>query len=212
MKISKLFAGLFAVLGIVIAAGALMITLSSLDASPVLLTPLDEAQEQTEVVMEAIGAGDYDALSALLYGNPDLGVDREPADEVGKLIWEAFVESISYTFDGDCHATDTAVSRNVTIETLDISSVTANLKGRSQELLEDRVRDAEDMTEIYDENHEYREDFVMDVLYDAAVQALKEDAQTITWEVTLNLTYDDGQWWVMADQALINAISGGVTG
>ena len=93
---------------------------------------------------------------------------------------------------------------------MDVTSVTAVLKDRSQALLEQRVEEAEDLEDVYDENLQYREDFVMDVLYDAAVMALKEDAKTITAELTLNLSYQNEQWWIAADRELLDAISGGI--
>ena len=88
--------------------------------------------------------------------------------------------------------------------------MTAVLKDRSQALLEQRVDEAENLDEVYDDQLQYREDFVMDVLYDAAVAALEEDATTITTELTLNMTYQDGQWWIIADKLLLDAISGGI--
>ena len=70
--------------------------------------------------------------------------------------------------------------------------------------------EAEDTSEIYDANYEYREDFVMEVLYDAAVEAVKKDAKTNTVFITINLSYQDGQWWIVSDNELLDAISGGV--
>ena len=43
-------------------------------------------------------------------------------------------------------------------------------------------------------------------------QTLELDAKMITVEVTVNLVYDDGQWWIMPDKALLEAISCGVLG
>ena len=77
-------------------------------------------------------------------------------------------------------------------------------------MLEKRVEEAADISEVYDENNEYREEFVMDVLYEAARQALEEDAVTRTVELTIQLVYSEGQWWVVADSALLDAISGGI--
>ena len=84
------------------------------------------------------------------------------------------------------------------------------LRERSQAMLQQRVDEAEYMDEVFDEDHQYREDFVMDVLYDAACKALEEDAKTMTTELTLNLIYQDGQWWIIADRVLLDAISGGI--
>ena len=50
---------------------------------------------------------------------------------------------------------------------------------------------------------------MVDQALDGAVtQALSEDAQTVTRDVTLGLIYQDGTWWVVPDQALLQIISG----
>lgn len=212
MKITKLFSGLFAALGVMTMLVTAVVSLSSLNRMPQLLTPPEAALAQSEAVMEAVAQGDYTAAGNRMYGQPSLGVDRDPADAVGVLIWDAFVDSFTYEFTGDCYATDSGLARNVTVTTLDISSVTANLKARSEALLEQRVAQAEDVTEIYDQDNNYREEFVMQVLYDATVQALQEDAAYLTQELTVNLVYQQEQWWVMPEQPLLRAISGGIAG
>ena len=73
-----------------------------------------------------------------------------------------------------------------------------------------RVAEAEDPGEVYDENNDYREDLVMEVLQTAAREALQSDAREISWEITLNLVYENGQWWIMPEQTLLEAISGGI--
>jgi hypothetical protein len=100
----------------------------------------------------------------------------------------------------------------VSITALELASVTENLKQRSQELLARRVEKADDVSQIYDENNEYREDFVMNVLFDAVYQSLQEDTRLATEVVTLNLVYRQGQWWVMPDANLLSAVSGGIAG
>ena len=50
----------------------------------------------------------------------------------------------------------------------------------------------------------------MNVLYDAAEQALREDSASMTVSLTLNLKYQDGRWWVIADSELLDAVSGGI--
>ena len=210
MKIEKFFSAILAVLGIVILVFALVLCLTSLDAETVLLTPPDEALERAEEMMDAVAAGDYAAASKVMYGQPDLGVDREPADEVGVLVWNAFVESISYEFTGECFATDSGIAQNVSVTSLDIPSVMTNLKTRVNTLLNARIAEATEMSQLYDEENNFREELIDEVLLEAIGAALEEDAQNVTREVTLSIAYRDGQWWVVPDQALLQAISGGV--
>ena len=129
---------------------------------------------------------------------------------MGVLIWEALVDSMRYELVGDCYATEDGLAQDVTMSYMDINSVTATLKDRSQALLEQRVDEAERLDEVYDENLQYREDFVMDVLYDAAAAALEEDAQTVTTKLTLKMSYQGQKWWIIADRELLDAISGGI--
>lgn len=210
MKLKKFLSAVLAVIGVCTAAAAVTLTFKALDSNPVLLTPPIAARSRAVFMMNSICDGDYDEASQMLLGTPDLGVDREASDDVGVLIWDAFSDSLSYELDGACYATDDGLAQNVVLTCLDINSVTARLRERSQTLLEQRVEEAVDTSEIYDENYDYREDFVMGVLYEAAQQALEEDAQQTTVELTLNLSYQNGEWWVVPDSELLDAISGGI--
>lgn len=210
MKVSKFFAAIFGLLGLAVAGFCIWVSFMYMDASPVLVKQPESAVQQVNEMMDAVCSNDYAAASQRIFGNPDFGADREPEDAVSKLVWDAFVSSIRYELNGDLYATDSGVAQDITITTLDIASVTSVLKDRSTVLLEQRVAEAEDPHEVYDENNDYREDFVMKVLHDAAKQALEEDATTVTQSVTINMIYEDGQWWILADPQLFAAISGGV--
>jgi hypothetical protein len=208
--IAKIIGLLFILAGIVVAGFTVEVAKKNLDSIPVLLAPVEEAEAQAKALMEAVAQGDYSAAETFILGNPKLGVDRDPADTVGIMIWNAFVESYSYEMVGDCYATDSGIAQNVKVSFLDISSVTKNLRERSQALLEARVAEAVDVDEIYDENNDYKEEFVMAVLKDAVTDALQEDAKMTGTEFTMNLVYCDGNWVVVSDSALMAAISGNV--
>ncbi len=210
MKMKRLFAAIFALIGIFTAATAIYIAANFTDRDPQLLTPPTVARSKVVMMMNAVCAGDYEQASQTILGTPSLGVDRDAADETGAMIWEAFRESLSFELVGECYPTADGLAQNVLLTGLDIESVTVNLKDRSQTLLEQRVLDAEDISEIYDENNEYCEAFVLEVLHDAVQQALEEDATERTVELTVKLCYHDGSWWVVADNALLDAISGGI--
>ena len=210
MKISKLIAGLFGVAGVCAAGLCVALSFQNRNASPVLVEEPAAAREQVVAMMDAVSANDYAGASAVIQGNPVFGADREPADAVSGLIWDAFVDSIQYELVGEMYATDSGVAQNITVTTLDISSVTANLVDRAQAVLTQRIEDAENLDEIYDANNEYREDVVMDALKEAVTMALKEDAKQTSVELTLNLIYRNKQWWVVSNSQLINAISGGI--
>ena len=204
------FSGIFGLLGISLAALGIFLALTNTNAEPVLVEQPQAAMDRVQTMLDALCEGDYETVTDCLYGSPVLGLDRLPQDAVGQMFWQALTDSYTYELRGDFHATDSGVAVNATISAMDISSVTVNLRERAQKLLEQRIAEAEDTSEIYDSNNEYKEDFVMGALYDAALAALEEDAGSVSWDVTLNLIYKDGQWWIMPEQTLLQAISGGV--
>lgn len=208
--IKKLLSLIFIIIGIAAAVAAANIGMTNKEADPVLLMPPEDAKLQVVGMMDAVCSGDFAAASTYLQGQPDLGVDREPSDPVGVLIWNAFRDSMSYELVGDCYGTEAGLAQNLTFSCMDITSVTAVLKERSLALLEKRVEEAEKLSEVYDENMQYREDFVLNVLYDAAVAALEENTKTMTTELTVNMVYQNETWWIIADRNLLDAISGGI--
>ena len=209
---TKVTSGIFGILGAAVLVLTAVIALSALNASPVMVEAPAEAGQTARDLMEAVCTGDDAAMEQLLYGNPDLGIAQEPADAVGVMLWQAYVESLQYQMDGDCYATDTGLSQNVTVTALDIHAVTEGLGETAEALLEQRVENSRDIDAIYDENNEYRQEFVLEVLEDAAGQVLQKDAAYKEYSLTLELVFRDGRWWVVADQALLNILSGGVAG
>jgi len=212
MRRIRFFSAIFGLIGIAAASLAVYLALTNISSSPVLLEEPVTAWKQVQTMFDALCDGDYETVSNSLYGRPRLGMDREAADPVGRMFWNAVAESFTWETRGDIRATDSGVSMDVAVSAVDVDSLTRNLKTRAQTLLEERVRSAEETSEIYDENNEYRTEFVMDVLHDAARDALEQDAQIIRWELTLNLVYEKGQWWIMPEQDLLEALSGGILG
>ena len=134
-------------------------------------------------------------------GNPDLGLDQEPEGEVEAILWKAFEESLSYEFDGDCYATENGLARNVKVRGLHLVSMAAVLKDKAVQLLDPAMAD---------ENGNYPEAYKQQVLREAAEEAGKEEGILVTYDVTLQLIFRDGQWQVAADKTLLAAISGGL--
>ena len=210
MKRFRFLPKLYGILGAAVLSAGLYLSFAYMHASPVLVEQPQAAIEQAETMLEAVCREDMAKAGSIMYGKPSLGVDRDPADAVGNLLWDAFIDSMEYELLGQCYATDSGVALDVRITALDRDSVTASLRERSQVKLEQRVAAAKDADDVYDENGDYREDFVMQVLYDSAVDALNQDARLVTKEITMSLVYDDGQWWVMPESQLLDAISGGI--
>ena len=208
--VSKIMSAIFAVGGIFAVLCVIYICINYLNMPPKLTIDPEIPKSRVMGLMDSICKGDYASAENYILDHPDLGIDKAPQDEVSALIWAAFVDSTSYSFSGDCYTTDDGLAQNITFTCLDISSITSKLRDRSQALLKERVDAAEDTSEIYDENNEYRTDLVNEVLRQAVTDALEEDRQYLTTEITIYLKYQNDQWWVQADQALMDALFGDV--
>ena len=210
MKNSRIFSAVFAFLFLQLAALVLLICFSPLSHQPLLLKPSHEATLQTQDMLDAVCRGDYSAAEQFLLGQPSLGVDRPATDEVGQVFWDTFIKSLSYELQGPCFATGSGLGQAVSITCLDIDATSASLGQRSQALLEELLVSSEDTSDVYDENNEYRKDVVMEVLHQAVQDVLAEDAVYRTTTITVNLVQNDGTWWILPEDALLSAISGGI--
>lgn len=210
MNRNKILSCLFAALGVCAAVLGIVLSISFLKTEPILLKRSDAAQKQVVSMMDAVCMGDYSAAGQKMYGMPAFGPNREATDDIGVLFWDAFSDSVSYELVGDCHAQSHYIAQKVRITHLDFASLTEHLRPRFQALLEQRIAEAEDVSEIYDENNNYREDVVMELLHQAAEECLQEEGKLVTVEVSVKLIYDQGQWWIVPDEELMEAITGGI--
>lgn len=199
------------VLGILLLLSSLWIIKQAVSSHPVILRSPDAAVERADEMMSAVCEGDYDGVSALLYGSPNLGARPESSSPAADLLWEAFLDSLEYDFSGDCYVDDSGVAVDATIRYLDIPGVLEGLDSLVQGLLNQRISMAEDTTEIYDEKNDYRQEMLTEILCDATAQALEGNCVYLEQTIQLHLVYKHGQWWVVPEDALLNVLSGGFT-
>lgn len=208
--VSRILFICLALLALCTAAAGIWLSLASLQAEPVLLKSPEDAPEQVSRMLDMVCDGDFEGAAALMQGSPSLGAEGSASDEAGALLWDAYVNSLSYELDGACYATDSGVAQDVQFTALVLDSVTDTLRQRTQSLLQQRLEEAEDVSQIYDENNNFREDVVMAALMEALETALREDAVSQTRHITVNLIFADGKWQIVPDAALLEAISGGI--
>lgn len=210
MKIAKFFAGIFGAIGTVLLVGSIGLCLFSLNA-PVRMSEMPAgAVECSEQLAEAISQKDYAALEGCIYGQPQLGMEGTIGDTMVFEIWNVFENNLTFSYQGECYVKDAAIFRDATVTYLEVASVTEKLQTRAHTLLTQKVEAATDMAELYDESGEFREDLVIQVLYEALDQACQEDAHFVTQNVTVELVHRDGQWWAVPDGSLLTALSGGL--
>lgn len=210
MKIARFFAGIFAVIGSLLLVGSVGLCLFSLNA-PARIEEIPEgALLCAEAVSDSIDSRDYAALEDCLYGQPELGLSGEPQEELTRMVWELAQENLCISWQGDCYMKDAAVCRDAVVTYLETASVTEGIPARAYALLTQRVEEATDMEQLYDETGEFREELMDEILKTAVTQACQEDAKTSTVEVSLEFVHRDGQWWAVPEQALMMALSGGL--
>ena len=209
MRNNKASSWIFGALAVVLAVSALLICLTQRNAPPKLFGGTEGAESCARAMMECISRGDYAGASAYLYGKPSMGTDAQRETPAAKLIWDAFVSSLECRSQGSCYATDAGVAMDFTVSGLDIPSLTQELKQRAAAVLEARVASTEDMSQVYDDEQQYREDFAQSVLEEAAREAVAA-VSPVENAVTVQLVYEGNQWWVVPDSALLTAISGGI--
>ena len=208
MKIARVFACIFACIGSVLLLGSMGFFLLNRNADVRVRELPRDAVAVSEAFSQALNDGDLEAAAQLMYGQPDLGVSTLPADRETVLLWEAFCDSIAFELTGSWQVEQSCLVRTGTLTNLDVSTILGKLPERVQSLLDQKIAAAEELSEIYDAENEFREDLVTEVLEEALSQALTQNAEPVTREVTIKLVNRDGRWWVVPHQNLLQILTG----
>lgn len=208
MKIARFFSYIFAGIGILLLLGSVGFLLLNREA-PVRIRELPrEALAVSDAFAQALNEGDLETAARLMYGQPDLGVGDVPENPESALVWEAFRSSISFAYSGECTVEQSGLVRTGSITTLDVTTVMEKLPERTQTLIDQKIAAAADLTELYDEENNFREDLTARILREALRQSLSQDGQSVTREVTVRLVNRDGGWWIVPHQNLLQILTG----
>ena len=209
MRISKLASAVFAVAGTVLLIGSVVMSFVALGRPATAVEPTREANDVAQSVLSALDHGDLSKVGTYFYGAPALGLDREPATAEGKQIWNAYRDSITVTADEGCCAEGTTIYQTAQVTALDISEALSRLDEEAAALLNQKVETAEDPAVLLDEGGDVPQTLKDELRGQALTQALA-DAKTVTTRITFQLMEQDGQWWVLPDQAMLDVLSGGL--
>lgn len=208
MKSRKILSNILIIAGVVLGLASACLALTAKDSSPaIVLHPLG-ARKCAEKMMIALSGGDYKTASSLMYGSPDLGKVPEDGNLAVELIWSEFLGSMEFTASGECYVTDSGVAMDVSVQTLDVPAVIASMEGYARELLGSRIASAGDLSDIYDSDNNIRQEIKEQILRDATVQSLTNNLAYQEHQLTLNLVFENGNWWVVPDAALQKVLSG----
>lgn len=208
MKIARFFAYVFACIGVLLLVGSMVFFLWNRDADVRVAQLPREAVSASEDFVRVLNDGDLEAAAQRMYGQPDLGIGGDMETPESSLLWEAFCSSIVLEMTGEWEVEQSALVRTGTVTYLDVSAVLEKLPERVQTLLDQKIAAAEDLSEIYDEQNEFRKELVDEILEKALQQALSQDGEPVIGEVSLKLVNRDGNWWVVPSQNLLQILSG----
>ena len=197
------------------AAAAIATALALLAAvtAPALGTAITAAegdpQETVEQFFSSLVLGNYDKAYACLNDYRSLGLENIPATEAGGKVYAALRQSYSYKLYGDCEVNGLSARQQVIFEYLDLTAIRRDLKDAADAQLES-IAQTLPRSELYDDAGELRPE-IADRAYAEAIDVLLERAEdyTVTTGLALQLSYGDDGWHIDADQALLNAVSGG---
>lgn len=208
MKIARFFAYVFACIGVLLLIGSMSFLLWNRKGQVMLAQLPQEAIACGDAFVRALNDGDLEAAAEKMYGQPDLGIRSAPENPESAQLWEAFLSSLEVELTGEWAVEQSALVRSAAVSCLDVTTVLGKLPERVQSLLDQKIAAAESLSDIYDEHNEFRQELVDEILEKALQQALSQDGQSVTREVTLKLVNRDGRWWVVPHQNLLQILTG----
>ena len=105
------------------------------------------------------------------------------------------------------YAKDGNLAVDVRVSYPDIAAMTQQAGILAEQLLQQRVDQAESVSEVYD-GQGYRQEILDEVLLQAVETAAERVTQTRERNVVLELTYEAGNWWVVPGNELRDLLSG----
>lgn len=200
MRAFRVLAWIAGAVAALLTAAVLYFAISSASADPAVVKVPASAQEQTEALMSAFCEGRFDDVQPLLYGVSDLGIQPLPEGTPESLLWEAWVDSLSYEFTGDCYATPNGLARDVEVWGLDLQKTTQLIGAEAQLLARERIAALE--------GAELPESFATQILYDSTARVLEQSREMGSWTVTIELEYKQGRWTIIPSAQLQALLSG----
>lgn len=176
---------------------------------PVLNQPGGNPQETVTLFFDSLKSGDYPAAYSCLLDYDTLGLENEPETPEARQIYDAIRQSYSYTLKGDCVIKGKTATQKVQLRALSLQKAEAATASRVNAILEEKVASLSP-AEVYDSDGEYLQSLTDAVYQDALEDALKNrDALTASTELEIALEYVQGEWRMITDRALQNALVGG---
>lgn len=194
-------------LAVVIAAVGIALAFGGRTAEPRLISASGDPATTAETFLNTLCSGDYSAASALCAGG--LPSEEIPQDEEAAALYECMKASWAWASAGELRREGISACLPVTLTTLDISALTADMNADVNAVLARYVEEADYASDIYDENEHFRDEVVQRAWKEVWDSRLSRASEfTVTADTELTLRYGESGWIVVPDGALLNILAG----
>lgn len=204
MKLSKIVSALFAFLGMVLVAGGIFLSFANRNAGAPGRAVPQEAKDCATAFLTALNGHDLESARTYLYGNPDLGLSQTSEDPQTAKVWEAFRSSFAVSDIAPFQVSQSEIRLDFTLTTMELKAL-VNLPSLARSILDGK----EDQDSLYDENGTLKPQEKDSILEEALEKALAE-AGSVNRTCTISLVEAEGRWWVLPNENLLSALSGGM--
>ena len=206
MKKRRALAGLMGALAAVGAVLTLQLGLTAPGKETAVLKMDPRVMEQAQGFLENLSTLDLEGASAYILGCPKLTAGQK-GEGPEKLLWERYWQGLSCSAEGAPYAKDGNLAVDVRVTYPDIDAMTRQAGALAEQLLQQRVDEAESVTDVYDGDG-YRQELLDEVLLQAVETAAEQVTETKEKNIVLELTYEAGNWWVVPGSELRDLLSG----
>ncbi len=176
---------------------------------PVLNRPAGDPQKTVTLFFDSLKQGDYAAAYSCLSDYDTLGLELEPETPEARQVYDVLRRSYSYTLQGDCAVNGRTAAQKLRFRALNIRKTEDAIASRVNAILEEKVAELP-ASEVYDEAGGYLPSLTDAVYEEAMREALENmDSLSANTELEIRLQYEQGEWRIVTDRALLNALVGG---
>lgn len=197
----------FGICAAVLACAVVLLCIFCRNASPLVLGGMSRTTNQVDDLFSDVKTLDAAVISSHFTADTDLGrmysLEHPIAGALTRRVWE----TMEYEIQGSAYGADSALAVDVKLKALDAGKTLENAKERVRILVNEKVRNAQSLDAIFDEDNQYTEEFLNEVLLEALADALK-NPEMREQTLTVYVRKDGGRWEILPEDSLINALSG----
>ncbi|MGI5976818.1 MAG: hypothetical protein ACOX68_03880 [Candidatus Limivicinus sp.] len=199
----------WAVLSVVFTALALLLCVIGSRCGALYSRPEGNPRDTVEKFYDSVVSGDYETAYSCLKNYDTLGLEKTPSSEAGAMAFDALKESYDYTLELEPKIDDISAVQSVRFRYLNMSALEDSVQDGTEKILKKMVEELPP-DEVYDsENHFLPE--VASAAYREALGSVLSHASSYytTAVLNVNLEYSGGEWLIVCDQSMLNALAGG---